>query len=363
MERYPQSVGVYRLEPFDRIVIEELLEALRHRFGRAESAEFLARAHRIAAALPRPLVEFVDAFRAFETAPVLVVSGLPVDDDRLGATPLHWDAQPDPDSTSREEFFLVLLASLLGDVFGWSTLQDGRLIHNVVPIPGDENEQSGHGSRANLEWHSEDGFHPYRCDYLGLLSLRNWDRTPTTITSIERVKLTPQQKQVLSQPRFIIRSDDEHLKHVPAKSAYGRDALCSPAPSSVLFGDLSAPYLRIDPYFMTAVPGDRAALEALREIVAQLDAALEDLVLMPGDVAFIDNYRAGHGRRPFAPRYDGTDRWLKKLGVTRDLRRSRAARSRVDSRVLDPGVLPVGAGGGAPRADRRVRGRTFLVHV
>ncbi|MFD1046061.1 fructose-bisphosphatase class II, partial [Kibdelosporangium lantanae] len=66
-----------------------------------------------------------------------------------------------------------------GDAFSWSTLQDGRLIHNVVPIEGDETEQSGHG-QVLLEWHTEDGFHPYRCDYLLLFGMRNHDRVPNT---------------------------------------------------------------------------------------------------------------------------------------------------------------------------------------
>jgi hypothetical protein len=33
-----------------------------------------------------------------------------------------------------------------------------------------------------------------------------------------------------------------------------------------------------------------------------------------------------HGRKPFKARHDGTDRWLKRLDVTLDLRKSRAAR-------------------------------------
>jgi L-asparagine oxygenase len=35
----------------------------------------------------------------------------------------------------------------------------------------------------------------------------------------------------------------------------------------------------------------------------------------------IDNAVAVHGRLPFEARYDGTDRWLEKLLVRRDIRR------------------------------------------
>lgn len=33
----------------------------------------------------------------------------------------------------------------------------------------------------------------------------------------------------------------------------------------------------------------------------------------PGDLTLIDNDVAVHGRIPFRPRYDGTDRWLKRV--------------------------------------------------
>ena len=54
----------------------------------------------------------------------------------------------------------------------------------------------------------------------------------------------------------------------------------------------------------------------------------------PGDVVFIDNYLAVHGRGSFIPRYDGTDRWLRKALFTRDLRKSRSVRDGADGRVL-----------------------------
>ena len=53
-----------------------------------------------------------------------------------------------------------------------------------------------------------------------------------------------------------------------------------------------------------------------------------------GDFAFIDNYQAVHGRKPFRARYDGRDRWLKRINVVRDLRKSRESRLSAASRVL-----------------------------
>jgi L-asparagine oxygenase len=56
--------------------------------------------------------------------------------------------------------------------------------------------------------------------------------------------------------------------------------------------------------------------------------------LHPGDLLIVDNMLAVHGRSEFKARHDGTDRWLKKAIVTRDLRASRHLRHSVASRVL-----------------------------
>jgi L-asparagine oxygenase len=336
------DVAVYELAPDEREEIEGLLASTMKRWDSAEADELLVHSAHVAHELPEELVEFVCGFRLTEPAAALAVKGFEVDDRSIGRTPTHWDAQPDPRSTLREELYFVLIGSLLGELFGWSTLQRGRLVHNVLPIKGEEEEQSGHGSSALLEWHTEDGFHPFRCDYLGLMALRNPDGVPTTFASIEAVELTEEQRQVLAEPRFLIRPDNEHLREKPAPPGLDNGSFrrqmeamrAKPKPAAVLFGAYDRPYLRIDPFFMSAMPGDTEAAEALGEIVGQLEQGLEDVVLESGDVFVIDNYRAVHGRRSFRARYDGTDRWLKKILVTRDLRKSRAARSSAASRVL-----------------------------
>ena len=58
------------------------------------------------------------------------------------------------------------------------------------------------------------------------------------------------------------------------------------------------------------------------------------IALTPGDICVIDNYKAVHGRKPFRARFDGTDRWLRRLNMARDLRRSREFRLDARSRVI-----------------------------
>lgn len=56
--------------------------------------------------------------------------------------------------------------------------------------------------------------------------------------------------------------------------------------------------------------------------MAELQRVQQDVAVGPGSLLIVDNYRAVHGRRPFTARYDGTDRWLKKLTVSRNLRQN-----------------------------------------
>ncbi|GAA2794598.1 guanitoxin biosynthesis L-enduracididine beta-hydroxylase GntD [Streptomyces showdoensis] len=290
--------------------------------------------------LPVGLRKFLAEFRRDDPAAAFKIRGFDVDDQAVGPTPGNWSDAAASLNTRREEIFLSLIGKCLGEIFSWPTLQSGRMIQNVLPIAGEENEQSGHGSDVLLEWHTEDGFHPYRCDYLALFGIRNHDRVPTTVASIRDVELSAETRKVLSEPRFYILPDDEHLRQLAVQQPDHPGLLRmramreTPEPVAVLFGAPDSPYLRIDPFFMRCVEGDAAAEQALKELVAELERATQDVVVEAGTLLVVDNYLAVHGRKAFTARYDGTDRWLQKAIITRDLRKSRETRDTASGRVL-----------------------------
>ncbi|HYC28611.1 MAG TPA: TauD/TfdA family dioxygenase, partial [Chitinophagaceae bacterium] len=131
-------------------------------------------------------------------------------------------------------------------------------------------------------------------------------------------------KKILFGPRFIF--------HVDKNFQNGLFENARPEP--VLFGDYDSPYVKIDPSFMEAVPGDEDASKALQQITAAFRRSMHEVSLQQGDILFIDNYRVVHGRKAFQPRFDGTDRWLKRVNVTVDLRKSRALRKAHNSRII-----------------------------
>lgn len=262
-----------------------------------------------------------------------VIGGWPVDDADAGPTPAHWTPEAFPSRVLEHELYLVLLGSLLGDVFSWSNVQDGRFVQDLLPVRGQEHEQSAGSSSSRMELHSEDAFSPLRCDYLGLMCLRNDDRVSTSYASLDGVVLSADHRRVLLEPRFLVRPDDERRRRVAVRGGTPPSSVRTP----VLFGDRESPYLVVDGRYTETDPEDTEAAEALAALLGQLKAKQADIALTPGEVLFIDNYRSVHGRAPFRARYDGRDRWLKRVNVTRDLRKSRAARSRLDSYVIAAG--------------------------
>jgi Fe(II)/alpha-ketoglutarate-dependent arginine beta-hydroxylase len=331
------------------MAIHVITNALAARFDSVEEPAFLCEATLYAQELPRSLRAQLNAFRLTEPAGICLVTGLPIDDQQIGPTPAHWKTKQQPSPTLRVDLFFFLCAALLGDPIGWATQQDGAILHDILPIKGHEQEQLGTGSEVLLTWHTEDAFHPYRTDYVGLLCLRNPDAVATTYALIDNVQLDDATRQLLFEPRFRIRPDESHLPKNRAgalgergasaellRRSYARIAQMNTDPEkvAVLFGDPTTPYARLDPYFMDRVADDPAAMAALERLIAAIDAQICGLALAPGAIMFIDNYKVVHGRVPFKARYDGRDRWLHRLNVARDLRKSRDARHSAASRII-----------------------------
>lgn len=300
--------------------------------------------------LPRRLRLFLEQYRMEEPSAACVISNFPVDDDSIGATPDHWNQVGGDSPSLRQEVFFLLCGVLVGDVFAWATQQDGRVMHDVLPIKAHRDEQLGTGSEMLLWWHTEDAFSPFKGDYVALMCLRNPDNVLTTICDADSIEWSSVDVELLFEPEYPIRPDDSHLPKIGVGDRQTSDPLTqrlleasgrriidqyeNPRKKPVLSGDRNRPYMSLDPYYMLPdqmAPAPRAAFDVFTKAV---DAALTGVILQPGDIVFIDNWRAVHGRKPFTARYDGTDRWLKRLNISRNLRISRGARRSSTDRVI-----------------------------
>jgi Fe(II)/alpha-ketoglutarate-dependent arginine beta-hydroxylase len=327
--------------------IQKMIAGIAATYKSAEDPDFLLEAACLSHELPRRLRAALTRFRLAEPEEaMLVISGYPVDDEKIGRTPEHWDRPVEARlPTLEEEILFVLTGSLLGECIGWKTQQDGRIVHDVMPVKGMEQEQIGIGSEQLIWWHTEDAFHPLAGDYIGLMFLRNRDRVPTTFASLKGLDLNPEDWQTLFEPHYAIHPDKSHRPEAghPESNGNGNGHHLydrveqmhrEPPKIPVLSGDPRSPYIRIDPYFMDPVADNPRAQRAFEALVKAIDDRITDVVLEPGDICFIDNFKAVHGRRAFKARYDGYDRWFKRMNITRDLRKSRADRPEATSRII-----------------------------
>ena len=286
----------------------------------------------IAQHLPLGLRDFLDYFRRAEPAAACLIDGFPAVPGTLAPTPATWEDAARARTILHQEIFLAVCAMALGEPFSWASLQEGRLIQDILPVPGHEQAQDSHGSDALLELHTEDGFHPGRCDYLMLFGVRNDRKIPTIVSAVQDVQLAEEDAAILRQQRFYMVPDDQHIQQLQARDprhpALARimHMRANPDATAVLFGDHAHPYIRVDRPFMRCVDGDHAAERALDVLMAELTRVQRDIPVASDTLLVVDNYQAVHGRRPFRAHYDGTDRWLKKLTVRRDMRK-----------YLDPG--------------------------
>lgn len=279
--------------------------------------------------LPAELGNFLSEFRHAAPAAACLIKGFPVDDQAIGPTPRHWNL-PDPAPVLDAKLALALCGMILGEPFTWLGQQANHMITNVAPILGDELSQSGHDCASLLELHTEDAYDPRRCDYLLLLGLRNHERVPTILASVHDLDLPAETREILTQERCYLLPDTERIRqladYAPTHPALDRLLRLANQPPrvAVLYGDRANPSLRIDRPFMRCAAGDTAAEQALDDLMEALARVQQDVVVEPGSLLIVDNHLAVHGRRPFQARHDGTDRWLKKLTVRRDLRRNLA---------------------------------------
>jgi hypothetical protein len=249
------------------------------------------------------LVDFADEPHA---SGALLLRGVPAGD--VPATPPTPIGSGTKDFVS--EFVLLAIARRLGQPVGYLPELGGRIVQNIVPVQSSADRQISTSSKVELMYHTEAAFHPHRPRYLVLFCLRGDPTAATTLASIREVqhRLPHDVRTTLFEPRFRTAVDESYLG--TCSNRLGQ-------PTPVLSGPWERPRMVFDADLMVGT--DLAAERALRllgEAVAEHHTAV---VLEAGDVLVVDNDVAVHGRTPFAPRFDGTDRWLQRTFVVADL--------------------------------------------
>ncbi|MFF9428395.1 TauD/TfdA family dioxygenase [Streptomyces sp. NPDC014746] len=280
--------------------------------GLLDEPRWLAAARDLSCALPTTVRTALRSFSADSgQAGAIQIHGLPV--GPLPTTPTRRESVERTATVPASA--LVLCAMVLGEVVGFEGEKHGAMVHNVVPVPGEERTQSNAGS-VDLELHTENAFHPHRPDFVALSCLRQDPdgEAGLRIASLRRAigLLTAEEREVLAEPRY---------RTNPPPSFNGTGAAVAHRAISGAFED---PDVQVD--FHATTPLDAGAARALAALREALEAVRDIVYFTPGDLAIVDNRVALHGRTPFTPRYDGRDRWLHRVFIHTDIRRSRALR-------------------------------------
>ncbi|MDF3933462.1 TauD/TfdA family dioxygenase [Pseudomonas citronellolis] len=241
-----------------------------------------------------------------------------------GATP-DPDLMPTTELTSEierhkrtffSEFYLVMLGKLLGEPFSYTQERNGAVIHNVRPSRRNETNISSDSSAIILDLHNENIYHPVPPDYLLLSGLRRdpSGQAKTLVLGVDEVLSLLSKDEISTLSEFNFRTSVDY-------NFGNHDASRGDGPLiRVLFGDLASPMIAYDDEYIVGVnTRAQAALDRLRVI---LHEHMVEVDLAPGEILLLDNLKTVHGRTAFNARYDGTDRWLQRLLVSRDLRRA-----------------------------------------
>jgi L-asparagine oxygenase len=195
-----------------------------------------------------------------------------------------------------------------GRPFGYWQEQDGAIVQNIFPIKKSENEQISSSSKKPLEMHTETAFHPWLPQYVFLLCLRGDSKAGTTFVDIDELvaNLTKDEINILHQPIFKTSIDASFLN-----SQQTNKTITMP----ILYNNGSS--IRYDRNLMHSddIDGHNVLLR-LAELVEELKVVI---YLETGQMAVIENWKIIHGRTEFMPRYDGWDRWLKRILVRRSM--------------------------------------------
>lgn len=319
-----ESTRTSELNPTDSESVLEVANGLAAwGSGEIDHPEWVAAARQAFEALPVAVRRQVRDFRRNSgPAGALLLRGLPVVANRTPPTPnVAGSVQR---AATVPAAILVSIACGLGDPAAYRPEKTGALVQDVVPVPGMETFQGNAGS-APLTFHNENAFHDHRPSYVLLLCLRaDHERVAMLRTACIR-ELRPYLSDDTVQALF-----REEFSTAAPPSFGGSPG--APAPvHAVLTGAPDDPDLRVD--MAATKPLTERAAEAMARLGEAFDERANDIRLVPGDLAIVDNRVTVHGRSGFMPRYDGEDRWLQRTFALADLRRSRSLRP-ADSYVL-----------------------------
>lgn len=215
-----------------------------------------------------------------------------------------------------------ILISVIGELVAYEAEGHGLIFQDIIPMKSMEQQQMSLSSGTELEIHTEQAFSKLRPDILSLACIRGDPDAFTYILPVKSIinNLSHSEIELLRKPLWTT-SVDFSFKLCGQEFIEGDVR----GPMPIISGPEDDPRLVFDQDLMTGITED--AHQMIAKIVNIYYTHRIRHVLIPGQIIFIDNNRAVHGRSPFSPKYDGSDRFLVRCFATFDYEKSAHARN------------------------------------
>lgn len=309
----------------ERGEILELLARARPLCNQSDEA-FIREGVVLARFLPYRLQSEIRQFVLDDHLSALLVRGNPTETFASIATPPTHPLAP-PRLLNDAELLCGFYMALLGEPFGFASQQSGNLFNHIIAVKESEAvSNSSAGSRFHFDFHTEDAFHSYPPDYLGLFCVRNHECAITSLAEIPLDLINDRDRQLLMTCPIAMQPNAMHVDG-GATAQYHH---------SVLDGNIDQPYIRLNLNTLSLPDiSDINLREALRRLVEIIRNSYTSVVLESGDMLIINNRLSLHRRDRYEPRYDAMSRWLIRAVVQSDIRRTRSLRATAASRIIE----------------------------
>lgn len=206
------------------------------------------------------------------------------------------------------EGYLNAVATLLdAHPVAFAGEKEGELIHQIVPIQGDENSLSNRGAEP-FDFHIEGPHLDLPPCGLMLMCIRNREQGPTSVFDLGAMfDAAPKWvRDGAKKADFAFQSGASYANPVTRMLALMEGA-----------GPDARYRLNLD-YMYGTTPEAMAVEEWVRTAMHDEDSPhRQQFTLQPGQLLVINNRRMAHARDGFTPMYDGYQRWLQRMYITR----------------------------------------------
>jgi L-asparagine oxygenase len=279
---------------------------------------FCRQAQRAARRIPDRLADLLADFAGLGTeSGTMLIDGLPVEDPP--PTP------PDNRSHLGEGTLLARVQAIVnhacGEMVAYQAEGHGRLYQDMVPNRALAQSQTSLGSRVELELHTEQAFSILKPDVLSLACLRGHPDAQTYVlpAHVLLAALNQFERKLLRQPLWMTGVDGSFCQG-------GHEFIEGDkrGPLAIIAGAEDDPTIIFDQDLMHGLTEEAQAM--IDRITEVYHSQRRSHVLEPGQILLVDNVRSVHGRSPFTPNFDGSDRFIIRSFAVRDLVRTRYAR-------------------------------------